>query len=244
MKQAKNKIFGFTLLFVSGLLVGKYMGIVDMSTTTIIISGLFVVILLNSLLNSYRKENRWLNIALTLVFLVILSDQLILDHRLFPGVGIMPLIFAGLLFSFGVHFLLDKKDNTKNKSYYKNYHEDYTHENTSSSQDEVVNIDSSMSSSTYYVTSKLLKRVNASNNMGELKIYLNQQELDDNAIININNRLGSTTIYISKNINVYCSIKGVLSSTNTENVFNNEESNQKINIIGSNVLGSVEIVVI
>lgn len=244
MRDLKNKLIGLTLLFVSGLFILKYMNVIEVSNTDIMLYGFFIVILTNSILNSYRKENRWLNISMTLVFIVILANQVLIGGRLFPGVGILPLAVTGLLFSYGIHFIFDKKDNVKTRHYYNSNYNNEHNEKTSSIEEEIVNIDSSLSSSTYYVTSKVLKKINARNNLGELKIYLNQEQLAKDATIDLSNHLGSTTIYISKDINVYCNIKGYLSSTNVDNVFNSNEYSQKIVVSGHNSLGSVDIVVI
>ena len=102
-----------------------------------------------------------------------------------------------------------------------NHHPDYDYtESTQSADDDVINIETSMSSGIHYIQSQDLKSINVNNYMGTTKVYFDQAHLEDSATANINCQLGNITLYLPHDWNIVTDINSVMSGIDERGIRN------------------------
>ncbi|MEG0364745.1 MAG: hypothetical protein RR543_05280 [Erysipelotrichales bacterium] len=107
-----------------------------------------------------------------------------------------------------------------------------------------VHYSSSLGEATKFVKSDNLERGYFKNNMGSLSIYLDEVELSKNgAIIEVNNSLGSTKLYIPRRFNLINNLDCMLGEVKEHQYSTVDKTKENtIELVGGVTLGEIEII--
>ena len=245
---------GFGLVFIAIALVmilNAFGYFPDIDMTRLIISLLCIVIMISSLI---KFEFFGLFVPAS-ILVMIYKYELALGH-----ISNFYIVLIGIFLAIGFSSIF-KRRRVNNYYYQDNKHNNYHRENdnyntddepsyyedvhSSIDEQDIITYESKFASTTRFVKSNNLERLNINNSFGHMRVYLDKARLNKNgAVININNSCGDLRLYIPKEYRINDNIEVTLGNVSIKSTIQSDVIENTITLNGYVSLGNVEIVLI